>query len=250
MSDHASPDLVGLFRSGAQALTRHPVLLVPPLAVHVLAFVLLLVVLGGTAGMGALMGGLMGGMMGGQEGAVAGGVAGLLGGMLLFGLLFGLAVGLLSLVASGVVVVMGRDALAGREPVLGDALGAVLGRLGAVVGASVLVTLVVGIGLLLLVLPGLVAMVFLMFALPAVLLDGQRAVEGLRRSVALVRANLGLALGFVVGAILAAVAAWIASAIVSVVPVLGHLAAAVVNGALISYLTVVGVGVYQALPNR
>jgi hypothetical protein len=185
----------------------------------------------------------MGGAMGGGAGAAAGGIAGLILGALLFGIVMG---GMWFL-SSGMVVVMARDALGGREPGLGDALAAVLGRLGTLVVASILVTAIVAAGFLFLVIPGLVAMVFLMFTLPAVLLDGLGAVDAMRRSVAVVREHVGAVVGLVVGSLLVFVGAAIVAWIVGWVPFLGGLAAFVVHSAAVSYLTVVGVHVYQTL---
>jgi hypothetical protein len=240
MTNGGGSDMAGHFRAGFEVVKRYPMLIVPVLAVHVAAFVLALLVWGGATGMGAVMGGVMGG----GGGAAAGGIMGFLAG----GMIFMLLVMLLSLVASGVVVVMARDALAGREPVMGDALGAVLERLIDVSLASFLVTVIVGIGLALLVIPGLLAGFFLIFTLPAVLLDRQSAVDGLKRSFNTVKANPGPVVGLVVGAILVAVGAAIVSGILRHVPVLGGLASAVVGAVLVSYVTVVGVRVYQALP--
>ena len=86
--------------------------------------------------------------------------------------------------------------------------------------------------------------------MPAVLLDGAGAVDGLKKSFEVVKANVGPVLGFVVGVILVAVGAAIVGSIVRVVPLLGTLAAAAINGAVLSYVTVVGVRLYQALPSR
>ncbi len=239
MMSGAGSDIVGHFQAGFEALKRYPMLVLPPLAVHVLLFALLFLVLGGTIGMGAVMGG----MAGGGAGAAAGGILGLLIG----GVMLVLVMGLLSLVASGVVVVMAREALAAREPRIGDALGTVMARLADVVIASFLVTLVVGIGMLFLVIPGVVAGFFLIFTLPAVLLDGRGAGSGLRTSFDLVKTNPGVVVGLAIGTILVFVAGALAAAIVQMVPVLGHLASLVIFAALVSYTTVVGVGVYQAL---
>lgn len=233
MTNGAGSDLVGHFQAGLEVLKRHPVLIVPPLGVQVVIVLLGLLFLGGAAGMAAV-------------GGLAGGLAGLLAG----GALLMLLGGLLSLVAAGVVILMARDALAGRDPVMGDALNAVLTRLVDVALASLLLTVIVGIGMVLLVIPGLVAFFFLIFTLPAVLLDGQGAIEALRRSATLVKQNVGPVLGLIVGAILAAVVSGIISWIFNLVPVIGHLASAVVSGALISYLTVVTVRIYQSLPRR
>jgi hypothetical protein len=232
-------DIVGHFRLAYQTVVRFPVLIVPPLAVAVVGFLLLFFIGGGAAVMGALMGGAMGG----GHGAAAGGIAGLVLGMLVFGLVMGVV----WLLSSGMVVVMARDALGGREPVLGDSFAAVVGRLGPVVVASGLVTVIVAVGFLFLVIPGFVAAIFLMFTLPAVLLDGLGAVDGIRRSLAVVRAHVGPVAGLVVGSLLVLVGVGIASWILSLVPFLGGLAAFVLHGAAVSYLTVVGVHFYQLL---
>ena len=242
MTNGTGSDVVGHFRTGFDALKRYPLLTLAPLAAHLLLLVLALLVWGGAVGMGAIMGAVMGG----GPGAAAGGVAGFLAG----GFLFVLLAGLLSLIASGVVVLMARDALAGREPALGDALEAVLARLLDVVVVAILVTLIVVIGLLFLVLPGVAAAFFLIFAMPAVLLDGQPAVDALRRSFTLVRDNLGVVAGLILGCILVAAATGVVVAILGHVPLVGGLAAAVVNGVVIAYLTVVAVDVYQTLPRR
>ena len=142
---------------------------------------------------------------------------------------------------------MARDALGGREPALGDALAAVVGRLGAVVVASGLVMAIVAVGFLFLVIPGIVAAVLLMFTLPAVLLDGVGALDGMRRSVAVVRGHVGPVVGLVVGSLLVFVGVAIVAWIVGLVPFLGGLASFVLHGAAVSYLTVVGVHVYQQI---
>jgi len=231
-------DFVGHFRLAYQAVARFPVLIVPPLAVAVLGFMLLFFIGGGAAVIGALMGGAVGG----SHGAAAGGIAGLV----LGALMFVVVMGTLGLLSSGMVIVMARSALGGVEPVLGDALAAVAHRLGAVVVAASLVGLIVMIGFLL-VIPGLVAAVFLMFALPAVLLDGLGAVDGMRRSAALVRAHPGPIVAFLVGCLLVFVGMGIASWILSYIPFLGGLASFVLQGAAMSYLTVVGVRFYGLL---
>ena len=232
-------DFVGHFRLAYQAVARFPVLIVPPLAVAVLGFMLLFFIGGGAAVIGALMGGAMGG----SHGAAAGGIAGLV----LGALMFAVVMGTLGLLSSGMVIVMARSALGGVEPVLGDALAAVARRLGAIAVAASLVGLIVMIGFLFLVIPGIVAAVFLMFTLPAVLLDGLGAVDGMRRSAALVRAHPGPVVAFLVGCLLVFVGVGIAAWILSFVPFLGGLASFVLQGAAMSYLTVVGVHFYALL---
>jgi hypothetical protein len=200
------------------------------------------VVWGGAMGIGALTGAVMGG----HVGAAAGGVAGFLAGAVLFGLV----VWLVKVAAHAVVLVMARDALAGREPILSEALGAVLGRGLDVLVAAFLMWLIVVVGLFLLVVPGLIALFFLLLTPPAVLLEGRGPVDAIRRSMRLVRDNAGAVGVFVVGAILVAALGLLVSGVLGAVPLVGALAAAIVGGALISYLTVVGVRLFQALPER
>ncbi len=232
MTNGAGSDIVAHFRTGLDVIKRYPVMAVPPLVAQAVVFVLTLLFFGGAA-----------------TAVVIGGAAGLLGAAA-GGLVLMLVGGLLSLIASGVTVVMARDALAAREPSMGDAFGAVMGRLGDVVIASILVMVIVGVGMMLLVLPGVVAGFFLMFTLPAVLLDGSSAVAGLKRSATLVKDNLGATVGLVIGIVLAAIVIMIVSKFLGMVPFLGPLAAAVLTGAFVGYLTVVAVRVYQTLPRR
>jgi hypothetical protein len=235
-------DLVGHFRVAYDSLVRNPVLIAPPLAVGILGFALLLVVfliVGGATMMGVLLGGL-------RDGAEVMAVVGIAG-FILAMLVFGFVMALLWLLSSCMVVVMGRDALDGREPSLRSALAAVLERLWTVVVASSLVTLMVGFGLLLLVIPGVVVAVLLLFTMPAVLLDGFGAVAGMKRSVAIVRRHLGPVIGFVVGSLLVLVGVAIGSWVVGLIPVLGYLASFVLHGAALSYLTVVAVRFYRTL---
>lgn len=211
---------------------------VPPLIAMAVIFVTALVFFGGAMTMFGV-GGLVG-RRSGLAGAAFGSV-------LLFLVCFAGAM-LINLVSSAVVVVMAREALAARRPFIGAAYGAVLDRLGDVVVASVLCALIVGVASIFLVIPGLVAAFFLMFTLPAVLLDGAGPIDGLKRSAALVRDNAGRTLGLVVGAILVSIVVWIASTILHVIPVIGHLVSIPLSAGFFAYLTVVAVRVFQTLP--
>jgi hypothetical protein len=242
MASGTDGDLVGHFRIAYESVVRYPVLIAPPLAVGVLGFALLAVVFLVVGG-ATVMGGLLGGLQGSGELIAVAGIAGLI----LAILVFGLVMGLLWLLSSCMVVVMARDALDGREPGLASALSAVLGRMGAVVWASSLVTIIVGVAFLFLVIPGLVAAVLLVFTLPAVLLDGFGAVAAMKHSVAIVRRHVGPVIGFVVGSLLTLVGVAIASWILGFIPFLGALASFVLHGAALSYLTVVAVRFYRAL---
>lgn len=240
MANGSSPDIVADFRAGLDTLRQYPVIVAPPLIAMAVGFVLKLVFLG--AGVGMFV-------VGGAVGGAAGMVGAVLGGLLL-ALVFVVLVMLLNHVASAAVVVMARDAMAPREPSIGAAVEAVMARLGAVVIASIILSVIVGIGFLLFVIPGLIALFFLMFTMPAVLLDGLGPVEAIGRSATLVKENLGPAIGFFIGVIVAMVVAWIVLLIVGFVPLIGPLVAMLVAGAFFAYIIVVGVRVYLTLPRR
>jgi hypothetical protein len=238
MTNGSRPDIVADFRAGLETFKRHLVIAAPPLIAMAVGFVLKWVFLGAGAGM-FVVGGAVGGAPG-MMGALA-------GGFFLF-FLFIVLVMLINLVAHAAVVVMARDANQGREPSIGAAVDAVMARLGPVVVASAIVSLIVGVASLFFVIPGLIAFFFLMFTMPALLLEGLPPVEAISRSARLVRDNLGPALGLVIGAIVGMVVVWLALLVLSVVPVLGPLAAMLLAGAFFAYLTVVGVRVFLALP--
>jgi hypothetical protein len=240
MTNGAGSDIVADFRLGFDLVKRYPIMVAPPLIAMVVVFVLALLFGGGAVVMFAA---------GGLTGREAGMAGAMLGGLLL-GLAFFAVAMLVNLVSSAVVVVMARDALAGREPSMGDGFGAVMARLSDVVVASVLFAVIVGIASIFFVIPGLIAGFFLMFTLPALLLDRFGAIDALKRSATLVKDNLGSALGLVIGAIVGAVVMAIVSAILHVVPLIGQLAAVLLAGAFVAYLTIVGVRVYQTLPRR
>jgi hypothetical protein len=232
MANGGGSDIVAHFRTALEVLKQYPVLALPPLVVQVLMAVLTVLFIGGAA-----------------TAIVVGGGAGVLG-ALFGGAVFMLITALLSLIASAVTVIMARDALAGRVPSIADGLAVASGRLVDVVVASVLVMIIVGIGMLLLVLPGIVAGFFLIFALPAVLLDGLGAIDAIKRSFTLVKDNLVPVLLLVVGFIAVGIVVAILANILGYIPILGQLLVAVLGGIVVAYCTVVAVRVYQTLPRR
>ena len=240
MTNGTGSDIVADFRMGLDLVKRYPVMAAPPLIAMAVVFVLTLLFFGGAATMVAV---------GGLAGRGAGLAGAVVGGAFLF-LVFIAVSMLVNLISSAVVVVMAKDALGSREPSLGDAFAAVMARLTDVVVASVLFAVIVGVASIFLVIPGIIAGFFLMFTLPAVLLDNVGAIDGIKRSATLVKNNLGPVLGLVIGVIVAAVIMVIASMILGVVPVIGQLASMLLAGAFFAYLTVVAVRVYQTLPRR
>jgi len=233
-------DLVADFSLAARLLGRHPVMIVPPLIAMAVVVVTALLLFGGALSLFGL------GLFSGRR-PVATGVA--VGTALLFVIVGGVAM-LMNLISSAVVVVMAKDALAGRAPTIGAAFGAVTARLGDVIGASLLCGLIIGVASVFLFIPGLIAAFFFMFTMPLVLLDGAGPTASMRRSAGLVGNNLGRAVGLVGGAIVAGFIVWVASIVLQVLGIVGRLASIVLSGVFLAYVTVVVVRVFQTLPRR
>lgn len=81
-------------------------------------------------------------------------------------------------------------------------------KIGPVIWISILVGLIVAVGFVLLIIPGIIFMVFLSVAIPALVVENQRGTGALGRSWNLVKGNWWFVLGFIV-------VTWIISAVVS-----------------------------------
>lgn len=126
--------------------------------------------------------------------------------------LAGLLGTLAGLVCSAVAHLYAADIVADRQPALGDHVGTAVRRLLSLVGIALATAVAVGIGTLLLVLPGIYLAVRLSLAPVACVVDGEGAVDSLSTSWTVAEGNLlklfgiTLATGLVSIAALAAVA--------------------------------------------
>lgn len=91
--------------------------------------------------------------------------------------------------ASAAAVVIVSDAYLGQERGLMDVLRAVLSRFGSIWGAGLMKNIMVGFGLLLLVVPGVIAFIVTFAMVPVVMLEGASTSQSLDRSRALARGN-------------------------------------------------------------
>jgi len=93
--------------------------------------------------------------------------------------------------ASAAAVVIVSDAYLGQERGLGDVLRAVFSRFGSIWGAGLMKNILVGFGLLLLVVPGVIAFIVTFAMVPVVMLEGASTSQSFDRSRALARGNKG-----------------------------------------------------------
>ena len=179
--------------------------------------------------------------MGGSPGVRMGSIGAMAGTALL---IMGLSI-VLSMVAGGATVAMAHDALVGRATSLASGLAAAQRRLGDLVVASILASIVIMIGFMLFLVPGLIAAFFLLYTLPEVMLGGTSGTGALSTSVKLVSSHLGDSLIVAVGLLVIGVLVGIVGMIFRFVPVLGALVSVILQAALAAYAAAVIVAAYR-----
>jgi hypothetical protein len=230
-------DIVGIFKEGVEVSKKNYIIFVPTVAVAVAIGVLMLVLVGA----GLMSAGLAGGMR--SPGAVIPLLGAMIGGFFIV-----IVVGMiLGLVAHGMTVGMAKEALEKGSTSLNSGLSIALGRLGQLLVASVLVGIVVSIGFMLLLVPGLIASFLLMFTFVSVIVDNAGPVEAMKKSYTTVMANLNDSVVFYLAMIAVAVVFFIANVVVGVIPILGQLAGIALMGVFGGYASVVIVRVYSEM---
>jgi len=96
--------------------------------------------------------------------------------------LAGVVGSLAGLLCSAVAHLYAADIVAGRQPALGDHAGTAVGRLLSLIGIALVTAVAVGLGTLLLVVPGIYLAVRLSLAPVACVVDGEGAVDSLATS--------------------------------------------------------------------
>lgn len=155
--------------------------------------------------------------------------------------------------ATAAAVLIVSDAYLGREVSIGSALRRTFARFGSIFGAAWLRGFCIGIGLLLCVVPGIIAMI-VTFAMPmAVVLEGASASESFDRSRALAKEQWGRIVGTYVLTYLLAFLAAIGVGILAALAggeVAGQVADLLVGALLAPFVAVVGTLLYYDLRIR
>jgi len=157
---------------------------------------------------------------------------------------------ILNYFAHGVTVAMAGEAIDKGQTSLGTGLKAASSHFYQFLAASVVLSAVVTLGFVLLVVPGLVAMFFLMFVFPAILRQGLGPADAMRASYRLVRANVGdaLTLFIALGAMTAAIA-FLNLALMEI-PVVGQFTSVVINGAFGGFSAAAVLRAYMTLSSK
>jgi len=231
-------DIVGIFKESIDVAKKNYVIFLPPVAVAVVMALLTLILVGtGVISMGLVGAGMQ------SPGAIMPLVGTILGGFFIIGVI-GMILGL---IAHGMTVAMAREALDTGSTSINSGLSIAAGRLGELVVASILVGIIVFVGFMLLVIPGLIAAFFLMFTFVSVIVDNAGPVGAMKKSYETVRANMNDSIVFFFAMIAVGVIFIVANAVLIVIPVLGQLMGMALMGVFGGYISVVIVKVYREL---
>lgn len=154
---------------------------------------------------------------------------------------------LITFLAHGMTIALGYDLISGRPVSLRRGWESVLERITPLVIAVILVGLLTGIGMVLLILPGLIAAFFLMFTFAAVMVDREDALRALRSSIRMVANNFSAAFILFLVMIALGVIFMLVNMILGLIPVVGTLVAIVVSSVFSTFLTLVLLHAYLEL---
>jgi hypothetical protein len=131
---------------------------------------------------------------------------------------------------------------------VGDVLGSVLPRLLGLIVLQIIVAIIVGVGLLLLIIPGIILYLVLVAAVPAFVVEERGVFDSMSRSAELTKGNRMriLGVGLVVLAIWIAVGV-IAALLIALSPIIGVLALIVASVALYPYVSIITAVLYFRL---
>ena len=233
-------DIVGTFKESIEIAKKNPLIFVPAVAVALVMAVLTMTLIGGAVATTGMMGG-----MGYPAGAL-----GAMGAMMGLAALMGIVGMIAGLVAHGMTVGMAKEAIETGATTVNTGISIVTRRLGQLVVASVLVGLAVAVGMMLLVIPGIIASFMFMFTFVIIIVDNAGAVDAMKASFNLVKENLSDLVVLFVGAIVIGIVVAIVNRVLHLIPVIGPLAGSLITGVFSGYMTIVIVKVYKELTSK
>jgi hypothetical protein len=107
------------------------------------------------------------------------------------GLIIGILSGVLSVIVTGAYPPLVKAALEGGQHSVGEALGKAVQRFWTLLAAGILTVLIVALGFIALIVPGIILLTWYAYTVPAIMLDGKGATEGMAASKAFGRDKKG-----------------------------------------------------------
>ncbi|MEX2445096.1 MAG: hypothetical protein WD492_15950 [Alkalispirochaeta sp.] len=231
--------IVGILKTSLVRLKENPVILIPILAISVVLAILSLLLIGS---MVPQMGPFQTDATISAEEAM--GFAGMALGRFITLMVIGSIVGLLG---HGMTVLMANDALTGTPVSLKDAWNRTTGRVVALVLASLLVGIIVSIGFVLLVIPGIILAFFLMFTFVALMLNESNPLQAVGRSFQVVKQNFASVFVFFLVLIALGLLVAVVNMVIGLIPVLGSILAVILGSVYATFVSVFVVAVFNEL---
>jgi len=107
--------------------------------------------------------------------------------LLKFGLLFLVIYIVIYMLVDGMYPLMVKNVLENKEIELSAAFGSVVKKFPSIIVAGILVGLLVGIGIMLFIIPGMIFAIWYFYTIPAIMLEDRGALDGMRASKAFAR---------------------------------------------------------------
>ncbi len=221
-------EVTELFSEGLEIFKKNWIIAVPLVVVEIIVGILALAIMGSMVAGSGMMG-----TSGFQPNLAA------FGAFMGAAFLFMIIAGVLRLIAYGMTYVMADDAVAGTAD-LNSGLQKTLGNIVNLLITSIILGVIVFIGMIFLVLPGLIAAYLLMFSIILVMLENKGPVDALQGSFELVKANLNDTIIFAVIAIVILIIAGIIGGILG-------LLSPIITGTAAAYILVVQLLLYKEL---
>jgi len=182
-------------------IQRNPGIIVPAVIPAVVALIF-----------GLLFMGMYGGML------LMGNPAMLTGSFAILGVYL-IILAILGLIANGAIVSMAYAEITGEEMDYNTGIRIALDKLGPLLIASIIIGVGITIGTFLLVIPGLVFALLVMFSIQEIMIGGRDGIEAIKESINLVKANFGTCLVY---AIILMIVVAVVSTLLGLIPVIGN----------------------------
>jgi len=233
--------IVAILKESLDIVKKNPLLAVPMLALTVIVALLSLIFLGSMIP-------FAGGM---ADGNVSSGQAMTAAGAAISGIFIVLIISsILGLVAHGMTVAMADEAVRNERSSLKYGFERVKERLVQILIAAVLVGLIVSVGFMLLVIPGIVVAFLLMFTFMALMIDNESAIGSIKRSVKLVTGHFGAVFVLFLVLIAMSVLVGIIDSVLGLIPILGVILTIIFSAAYSAYVTVFLVIAFRGFEER
>jgi hypothetical protein len=235
-------EIAELLGKSLRRLKENPTIVVPILAVSAVISLVSLILVGSLV---PQMGGVQSELTVSTDEAVR--FAGMAIGRFVILMVVGSIIGLLG---HGMTVFMAHDAITGSPVNLASAWNRTNARLLPLIIASLLVGIIVSLGFVLLIIPGIILAFLLIFTFVALMVDESGPTQAIASSFRVVRHNIAPVFVFFLVLIALAVLVGIVNTVVSLIPFLGSIIAIVVGAVYAAYVTILVVTVYEDLNGR